>query len=367
MRADVGAIHESPVLEVSAISKEKNLKSERAFSGIDDMKRVWFCIVCICSFLMLTAPVFGAVEVAETDVQPEEARSFCVRILDDYEASPDDGDLILFFSHAKVSANHEGDIYVFFGDVQLEGAVNGTVYTLSGAVSYPENEPPVQEPIIGVLSFISETSLENGIATYTDTIPNYALWVFWLIVEMVACLMIYPIKPGFMEQGAVLMMEEPVNVLRNGLTVYFFCLALMFIFGLTVFLLPVSIGIFAVMQGAMWVGEVAIAVAMGRWLARQLKREYAHGYMVVVLVMIGLLKSVPYVSVPMMYVAMPVLSLGLVTTNVINGWIHRRYYETPFCDSGTHGRAGRGASDRTEGKKAVDISAVRDILIDKDM
>ena len=311
------------------------------------MKRFLFGLIFICSFLMLTAPVSGAVKAMET--APSEEPPARVRILDKYTASPDDGELILFFSQAEIGAEHKGDIYAFFSEVNLQGDIEGTVYTFSAVVNHPEGTSPLLEPIIGLLSFVGNTTAENGIVTYSDVIPGYVLFLFWIVAETLICMMLYPIKPGFMEQGAVLLFKEPVNVLRNGMTMYFFCLALAFIFGLTVFLLPVSVGVLAAMQAAMWVGEVALAIMVGRIAAQKLNRAYGNGYMVAVLIAIGLIKCIPYVTIPFVYVVLPVLTLGLVTTGFINGWVHRKYYETPFRD--------------THDKKAIDISAVRGILM----
>jgi len=153
-----------------------------------------------------------------------------------------------------------------------------------------------------------------------------------------------------MEQAAVLLFEEPMTVVRNGLTVFFFLIALMLIFGLTVFLLPVSLGIFILLQVVIWLGEVAIAIAAGYLLAtRLLKRSFHTGYMVGALVCIGLIKCIPYVSLPLTFIFMPLLSLGLVTTAIINGWVKRRYYETPFSD--------------IRNKKRFDFSAIRGMIL----
>ena len=325
------------------------------------MKHIAAYLTFIMFLLFLTAPVFGAVKTTETASSEtasststtEGKTSSHIRIFDQYEASPDDeNELILFFSDAKIGANHKGNVYVFFGNVHLQEQMEGTVYTFSSVVTYAEDAAPNIEPIIGLLSFVSNTSLADGVVTYSDVVPWQVLLLFWVIAETLICMMIHPIKPGFIEQGGVLLFREPVNVLRNGMTAYFFCIALMFVFGLTVFLLPVSLGVLAVMQGMIWVGEVALAVAAGWWLsARVLRRRQRHGYTILALILIGVVKCIPVVSVPFTYLILPVVSLGLMTTSFINGWVNRRYYETPFRVP--------------QAKKAIDISAVRGIIMDE--
>ena len=316
------------------------------------MKRLAFILTLFICVLFMTAPVPGAVvpaeKTAETTTQQPPLR---VRILDHFVTEPnDEGALFLLFTEADIADGYTGDIVVLFGTVRLAGALSGTVYTLSSAVSCREDGVPPAEPLLSLLSFLGTTSRTDGMVTYADVIPRYALLLFWLVAETLICMMLYPIKPGFMEQNGVLLFEEPVNVLRNGLTTYFFLLALIVIFSLSVILLPAALLIFLAAQALLWLGEVALAVTAGRLLAsRLLKRAYHNGYMVLALLTIGALKCIPTFSLPFTFFFLPILSLGLVMTGFINGWIHKKYYSTPFHDNPS--------------KKAIDISVIRGIIM----
>jgi len=312
------------------------------------MKQATFWFTLIMCFLLLTAPVFGAVKATETQQSDAPLR---VRLIDRLDTPPDDeGDFLLVLSDAQIGENHTGDIYVLFGNVTLAGRLDGTVYTFSSTVAYTDTNTPEIKPLIGLLAFAGRSHNEDGMTSYTDVIPNQILLLFWIVAETLICMMLYPLKPGFMEQGAVLLFEEPITVLRNGLTAYFFFIALMVIFWLTVFLLPLSVGFLAIMQGMIWVGEVSLSITAGWLLAtRLLKRDYGTGFMVGGLIVIGLIKCIPVISLPFTYLFMPIISLGLVSTGFINGWITRKYYETPFHEQ--------------RGKKVFDISAIRGMIM----
>jgi len=314
------------------------------------MKRIAFYLNFFICIILLTAPVFGAVLPAEQQAEKPHLR---IRILDKLTTEPNDaGTLFLLFTEADITEGYTGDIIVLFGTVRLAGSIDGTVYTVSSTVTWPESDDIHVEPLLSLLSFLGKTDNEDGTLAYSDVIPNYVLRLFWIVAETLICMMLYPVKPGFMEQNGVLLFEEPMIVLRNGLIAYFFLLALMVIFALSVVLLPAAVAIFLVMQAAMWLGEVSLSITAGWLLASLLlKRPYNNGFMIFSLFAIGLIKCIPVVSFPFTFFFLPILSLGLVTTGFINGWVHKKYYITPFHD--------------TSGKKAIDISRIRGIIMDK--
>jgi len=312
------------------------------------MKQSLFWLTFLLCVLLLTASVSGAVEVAAQADKPLHTR---FRILDkNAMTASEEGELILLFSDATIDADYHGDIYVLFSAVTLTGPFDGHIYTLSSAVTYPNDTKPHIEPLFGPLSFFADTSVTDDLAMRDDRIPLSIILLLWVAAETLICMILFPLKPGFMEQGAMLLFAEPTNVLRNGLTSFFFLLALIFIFGLTVFLSPVAVILFLVMQVLIWLGEVSLAITIGWLISTQLlKRPYTPHYMVGTLLGIGLIKCIPYVSVPFTYLFVPLLSLGLVTTCLINGWIRRKYYETPF---------------HTNFQKKVDFSIIRGMIMD---
>jgi|GEM_PF-1460930 len=313
------------------------------------MKRLFaYITILLLCVLLLTAPVSGAVKVAETKPDSPPLR---VRIFDRFTTSPnEEGPLFLFFTEADIAEGYTGDILVLFGSVHLSGNIDGTVFTISSTITSSESADVSVEPLLSLLSFFVRTDTADGQRTYSDVIPNYILLLFWIVAETLICMMLYPVKPGFMEQNGVLLFIEPMLVLRNGLTAYFFFFALMIVFGLTVVLLPLALGIFLVMQVMIWFGEVALAITAGWMLSvRLLKKTYNNGYMIVSLLAIGFIKCIPVFSLPFTFFFLPILSLGLVTTGFINGWIHKKYYSTPFHDN--------------PAKKAIDFSRIRGIIM----
>jgi hypothetical protein len=183
--------------------------------------------------------------------------------------------------------------------------------------------------------------------------PPYIIRAGIAVVNILVCLGVYAAFGGFTEQGAVLLSAEPGSVIRNGVIAYFVGVALVLMLSLTIVLLPIA-AIFVLAGIAMLViGQASFSMLIGLVVGRRMGKRLSP--LVCLIVGLGGLQiiiNIPYIGLAAFYLFLPILSLGLTLTAVINGAVKKRFYYAPF--------------KKVDRKRDFDRAAMREIIKGED-
>lgn len=243
------------------------------------------------------------------------------------------GDLYFIGSTVSINGSIEGNIYCFFSDVNIEDGseITGKVYTLSSLVKAHENSTIST----GHFSFFRKLFLEEykdgNYNIYKDQLPIIVIFLFLGIAREILCLIILNIRKGLFEQGSVLLLYEPINVISYGLGGYFIFATLILIFLITVvgtifsFIIALIFFIFVIL------GQVSLNIGIGNIITSQFNIKVNSNINAIIGgILIEILTFLPYIGFIFSYIFMPILCLGIFFTNFMNGYIRKRFYETPY-------------------------------------
>jgi hypothetical protein len=276
-----------------------------------------------------------------------------------------DGFIVSFFSRIDVTGNYRGDIYAFFSDITVENsaAFDGTAHMLSSDVSIArEQAVDIGVRGIGFFDLFMRKQQTERFIVLSNTLPLIAFQVILGVFNVFVCAVFFFIKKSFMHQASVLLKEEPLEVIRTGIAVYFVIIGFILIFALTVFLIPLILIGFLAALVIVLVGETALSLYIGYLITDTLtfgKTRRSSVYaafhpssfllMVIGVTGIEVLKLIPLIGLAVRYLFLPLITIGMVAAAFTNGFLRKRYSETPYLYDNY--------------KKDFDIQAIRDIII----
>ena len=243
------------------------------------------------------------------------------------------GSLVFFKSSSIIKGKIEGNIYCLFSELVMEkeAIVSGNIYTLSSIVSVHGNASAKVKAFIVFEKLFSNIYSINGYKVYSDVLPAMVIIVFLSVSREFICLVLLGFKKGFFEQGSVLILKEPFSILHYGLFSYFILIALslMFLMSVVGVAIAVLIGIFVFLISLN--GQVSLNMTMGDLITNQLNIK-AGPYVNAVIggIISEIMTFLPVVGLIFNFILMPILCLGIFFTNIVNGFIRKRFYETPY-------------------------------------
>jgi len=247
---------------------------------------------------------------------------FFLRVNDDYYA---------FFSEISVYGAIDGDVYLFFSRLTAEtGTVNGKIYGFSSDAD-----------VSGGADFVSllwtdifETREESGTNIYyNNRIPDIIVRLGLAALRAGCVLIFFFVRRGFFEQGFCAAYYDIKSVVKTGLTVCFFCAALILIFLLSVVFSFVSALVFLFAAVLTAAGEASASIYVGRAASGAFDLEFEDkplGYAALGLIIIETACLVPYVGGFINFVLMPVFASGIVCVNALNAFVYKKFYYAPY-------------------------------------
>lgn len=243
------------------------------------------------------------------------------------------GNLVFFKSSSTIKGKIEGNIYCLFSELVMEkeSIVNGNIYTLSSIVSIHKNASAKIKTFVLFEKLFSNIYSINSYKVYSDVLPAIVIIIFLSVSRELICLIFLGFKKGFFEQGSVLILKEPFSILHYGLFSYFILmvLSLMFLISVVGVVIAALIGIFIFFITLN--GQVSLNMTMGDLITNQLNIK-AGPYLNAVIggIISEIMTFLPVVGLIFNFILMPILCLGIFFTNVVNGILRKRFYETPY-------------------------------------
>lgn len=186
-------------------------------------------------------------------------------------------------------------------------------------------------------------SIDNELFKALSSMPNALARICVGLFVVAACFMLLPIKKAFFEQCAGALLHEPLRVITNGAAVYF-----ILIFASALFLFSVvgfPIAAFFMLCGGLCclLGEIAAGIWLGCFFTDKInivKNTYSN--LAFGVIIIEMLKLLPYAGRVFSLALFPVVCLGAVTTGAYNALVRRTLYDLPYW------REGKGAPAAVE-------------------
>ena len=245
------------------------------------------------------------------------------------------GIYISAFSDITVLGDNEGDVILLFSRLTVkDGPFNNKIYGFSSEIYAPPEYIDKIEYYPLLWTGVFESSGAAGNYNYRGHIvPDFVVKLGLAIFRASCVLLLFAARRAFFEQGFCAVMNEAPAVVKAGLTFYFFCAALVVIFMLSVFLLPVSLLILLITAAVTITGETSAAQYIGFLAAGTFDLEFSDpsfGCLAAGLVVIETACLIPYASEIVMFFVMPVIASGAVYVSLLNATVHKKFYYLPF-------------------------------------
>ena len=260
------------------------------------------------------------------------------------------GYIISFFSTIEVQGNFTGDIYAFFSDVRINSQVEyqGAVNIVSSGLIVEKGPGTGQIDIrgMGIFDWFSKSADTDAYWIYSNTVPWVVFQILLAIISVIIAMLLFLMKKSFMFQGSILLEKEPVHVIRNGIVVYSILIGFIILFALSVILIPLSLVLLMLIGFLIILGEVSLSLFLGYVLTYSLSRpepEDREGkamvkgfppfvYLLIGVCIIETVKIIPVIGWVMGYVLLPVVTIGLGATAILNGFVFKVFYDVPYAN-----------------------------------
>ncbi|MDR1560169.1 MAG: hypothetical protein LBS84_10830, partial [Clostridiales bacterium] len=133
------------------------------------------------------------------------------------------------------------------------------------------------------------------------------------------------------KQAGGFVLYKPLELIGNGLIGYCAFMALILVFIVSIFGIPLAFALLALMWLITLLGETALALAAGFLLSDSAgQRSTTFTYMSAGALLIELLRCLPVLGYAVGMLLMPVICIGVIITFVYEGYLKKNYWELPF-------------------------------------
>lgn len=149
------------------------------------------------------------------------------------------------------------------------------------------------------------------VVLFFQNIPGVVMLFVMSVFQILFGLLLIWWFRHFMEQGVMILVKKPVDVVKAGLSLYLGCVATMFVFLYSIVGIPFSFGILFFMNIVSSIGFIPLAVYIGWLVGEKIKyrRQIQVYYMIGCFVMM-VCESVFGVGIAFLFFIFPVLSIG---------------------------------------------------------
>ena len=258
------------------------------------------------------------------------------------------GPVISFRSNIIIDSYVEGDVFAFFSQVKISagGSVSGKVHSLSSLIEIIGEEKADISPIAFWEAGLFRESVSGGILTYDSRLPDFVFLLLFCVFRQLLCFVIYGAKPGFFNQGGVLLEIDTQDIIQFGLIAYALSIAVAFVFLLSI----VGVMITFIVLGLAFVitilGQISLEISLGHMLASKVNmKQNPYVLMLIGGVIYEATVFIPIFGFTANVLFLPILCMGIFATNIVNGFYRRKYFETPF-DAVDESNAGGGNNEK---------------------
>lgn len=208
------------------------------------------------------------------------------------------GSVIVFGSNAIIEGRVRDDVVVIFGDLHLEAeaVVDGDVVVVGGSlVRKPGSQIGGEQVSIGLGDINIGSIPHMNLRPFRWMSPLAAVWRVLAIAFM--GWVVFWLFPGSVSKVSVAAQAEPLRAVLYGLLAYLAMIPLSLVFLITIVGIPVIPLLWLALFVGRFLGQVALALLAGRYLAKQLNREMADALSVVLgLLVLGIVTIIPVVG-----------------------------------------------------------------------
>jgi len=177
----------------------------------------------------------------------------------------------------------------------------------------------------------NEGSFFASVFIFYYHIPAWITTAGAAFFRILVCLLTLKLKPGSVKQGGGFILYRPLQLIGNGLLGYCMFMALILVFILSIWGIPLAFVILAIMWLITLIGETALALAGGYLLLDSFhKKSNIFTYLIAGALPIELLRCLPILGYAVGMFLLPAICVGMVITLIYEGYLKKNYWEVPF-------------------------------------
>ncbi|MDR1541351.1 MAG: hypothetical protein LBU32_25820 [Clostridiales bacterium] len=189
-------------------------------------------------------------------------------------------------------------------------------------------------------SFLEHENPLASMITFLRLMPFWVLYVWAVIIKAAIAAIAFSLKKNLFSQAAGFILYNPIKVIGNGLLGYFAFLAVMIVFALSVFGIPVAVLLFFALWVISFMGEVSLGLAAGFLFCGSIKRKAsASACMAMGVVAIEVLRKLPFLGYIISMLLLPIICAGVMFTLYYEGYVKKNFFELPFWGYEARGKS----------------------------
>ncbi|MDR1642013.1 MAG: hypothetical protein LBC41_15450 [Clostridiales bacterium] len=209
-------------------------------------------------------------------------------------------------------------------------AVNGVTDTATTQVMQLLNGGS-EEFFTAFRDFLEMESPISSVLAFLNRFPFWVMYICSVVVKVAICEALLTVKPAFFCQSGGFVLYSPLKVIANGLFGYFAFLALMIVFLVSIFGIPLAATLFLLLWVISVLGEIGLGLVVGLLLLNSLhKGTGLTACLLVGVTLIEAIRRIPYIGYTATMLLLPIVCLGIFITAVYEGWGKKNYLDLPF-------------------------------------
>jgi len=243
------------------------------------------------------------------------------------------GRIIAFKSEIIIDSPVEGDLFAFFSQVKISenGKVSGNIYSISSLIEIEgEKDYSIVPLAFWEGRLFGEAVTEEGLV-YDSRLPAFVFMLLFCVCRQLLCFVIYGAKPGFFNQGSMILEQDAQDIIQFGLTAYALVIAMAIVFLLSVVGVIITFIIIALAFVITMLGQVSLEISLGNMIVSNFNgRLNPYKSMLIGGIIFEATVFIPLIGFTANFLFLPILCMGIFSSNIVNGFYRKRYFETPF-------------------------------------
>ena len=244
--------------------------------------------------------------------------------------------VISFKSDIIIDSYVEGNVYALFSQVKVseKGEIGGNIYTLSSLVERSRGQSSKIVPLaFWERRLFSEVVSGDGTLVYDSGLPAFVFLLLFCVFRQLLCLILYGVKPGFFNQGGILLESDAPDIIQFGLLAYALSAAMAIVFLLSIVGVIITFLILALAFILTVLGQISLEISLGNMVSDKLKWKLnPYKSMLLGGIVFEATVFIPIFGFTANFLFLPILCMGIFWENIVNGFYRKRYFETPFDD-----------------------------------
>ena len=269
------------------------------------------------------------------------------------------GKIYILFSNVVLNEPLNADIYSAYSTITIENAeINGEILSLSSKVYVQDSNEPTIRPLIPAFSLFlrdKATLSKSPYLVYDDSIPLIVFQFAFILLQLFLFYIFISIKKSFFEQSALAVQHEIKYVFTGGITAYFIFVCVALAFFLSIIAIPISVLFILLCCMFVVVGQAPFSIAIGNVISKKIFSQFRlhtiYSDLLLGMLLIFLVKTIPFVNLFAYFIVLPIFCLGTLTTAWVNGSIRKVFYPSNYTQN--------------EIEKVFHKSKIRDMIMER--